>query len=145
MGDELRWAKSRDSYRRITSESYRCDSNRQLSLVVIYLPQNTEMSPDRPCVRCAAIRIARLRRLAFIRVVFVPRGIAEWPARVDRVRCLLAIGDWRFCPSKVMSLLPHDGANPPRDNSGIAAKGVSECQLTHLIGAQPVLESHGVF
>ena len=24
----LRWAKSRDSYRRIASESYRCDSNR---------------------------------------------------------------------------------------------------------------------
>ena len=26
--DILRWAKSRDSYRRIASESYRCDSNR---------------------------------------------------------------------------------------------------------------------
>ena len=25
---DLRWAKSRDSYRRIASESYRCDSNR---------------------------------------------------------------------------------------------------------------------
>ena len=31
----------------------------------------------------AAIRVARL---ALIRVVFVPRGTAEWPARVDRVR-----------------------------------------------------------
>ena len=59
--------------------------------------QNTEMSPHRPCVRCAAIRIARL---AFIRVVFVPLGPAEWPARVDRVRWTLAIGDWRFGPSK---------------------------------------------
>ena len=42
----LRWAKSRDSYRRIASESYRCDS-----------PPSTEMSPHKPCVRCAAIRI----------------------------------------------------------------------------------------
>ena len=25
---DLRWAKLRDSYRRIASESYRCDSNR---------------------------------------------------------------------------------------------------------------------
>ena len=28
-----------------------------------------------------------------------PRGIAEWPARVDRG--LLNAGDWRFCPSKI--------------------------------------------
>ena len=26
--EKLRWSKSRDSYRRIASESYRCDSNR---------------------------------------------------------------------------------------------------------------------
>ena len=32
------------------------------------LPQNTGFGPHRPCVRCAAIRIARL---AFIGVVFV--------------------------------------------------------------------------
>ena len=44
-----------------------------------YLPPKHS---HRPCVRCAAIRIARL---AFIRVVFIPRGTAEWPARVDRV------------------------------------------------------------
>ena len=62
-----------------------------------YLPQTTEISPHRPCVRCAAIRIARL---AFVRLRFVPRGIAEWFARVDRVRWTLAIGDWRFGPSK---------------------------------------------
>ena len=48
-----------------------------------YLRQNTGFGPYRPCVRCAAIRIARL---AFIGVVFVPRGTAEWPARVGRVR-----------------------------------------------------------
>ena len=58
----------------------------------------TEFWPRRPCVRCIAIRIARL---AFVGVVFVPRGLAEWPARVNRVRWTLAIGDWRFCPSKV--------------------------------------------
>ena len=39
--------------------------------------------PHRPCVRCTAIRIARL---AFIGVVFAPRGLAEWPARVGCVR-----------------------------------------------------------
>ena len=59
------------------------------------------MSPHRPCVRCVAIRVARL---VFIRVVFVPRGTAEWPARVDRVRWTLAIGDWWFCPSKLSFL-----------------------------------------
>ena len=48
-----------------------------------YLPQNTEISPHRPCVRCAAIRIAPL---AFIRATFVPRGIAKNGLRVDRVR-----------------------------------------------------------
>ena len=46
------------------------------------LPKNTKFGPRRPCVRCTAIRIARL---AFVGVVFVPRGLAEWPAR-DRVR-----------------------------------------------------------
>ena len=49
-----------------------------------------------PAFRCTAIRIARL---AFVGVVFVPRGSAEWPARVDRVRWTLAIDDWRFGPS----------------------------------------------
>ena len=49
-----------------------------------YLPlKNTEFGPCRPCVRCAAIRIVRL---AFVGVVFVPRGPAEWLARVDHVR-----------------------------------------------------------
>ena len=43
---QLRWAKLRDSYRRIASESYRRDSNHgHISL------QNTE----RRCVCCAAI------------------------------------------------------------------------------------------
>ena len=46
-----------------------------------YLPRNTEISRHRPCVRCAAIRIAQL---AFIRLTFVSRGAAEWLARVDR-------------------------------------------------------------
>ena len=54
-------------------------------------PKNTGTTPHRPCVCCAAIRVARL---AFIRAVFVPRGIAEWLARVDRVRSTLAIGDF---------------------------------------------------
>ena len=45
--------------------------------------ENTKISPHRPCVRCVAIRIARL---AFIRSTFVLHGTAEWLARVDRVR-----------------------------------------------------------
>ena len=47
------------------------------------LPLKTQNLVLRPCVRCAAIRIARL---AFIRLTFVPRGTVEWPARVGRVR-----------------------------------------------------------
>ena len=46
--------------------------------------KNTEISPHRPCVRCAAVRNARL---AFIRLTFVSSGTAEWwLARVDHVR-----------------------------------------------------------
>ena len=53
--------------------------------------KNTEISPYGPCILCAAIRILRL---ASIRVTFVPHGIAEWLARVDRVHCsMLAIGN----------------------------------------------------
>ena len=43
------------------------------------------------------------RGLAFVGIVFVPRGLAEWLSRVDRVRWTLAIGDWRFRPSKSRS------------------------------------------
>ena len=49
----------------------------------LYLPPKYRNCPHRPCVRCVAIRIARL---AFVRLTFVPRGTAEWLARVDRVR-----------------------------------------------------------
>ena len=79
----LRWAKSRDSYCRVASESYRCDLNHLRSLAVIFHPKNTDLDPRRPCVRCTAIRIARL---VFVAVVFVPCGTAEWPARVDCLR-----------------------------------------------------------
>ena len=84
----LRWAKSRDSYRRIARElSLRFES---LAFVGGHISlENTEISHHRPCVRCAAIRIAQL---AFIRLTFVPHEIAEWLARVDRVRWTLAIG-----------------------------------------------------
>ena len=63
-----------------------------------YLPPNTEISPHRPCFLSAAVRIARL---AFIRVTFVPCGIAELLARVDCVRWTLAIGDWRYGPAMI--------------------------------------------
>ena len=42
-------------------------------------PQDTEVGPHRLRVRCVAVRITRLM---FIRVTFVPHGIAEWLARV---------------------------------------------------------------
>ena len=45
--------------------------------------KSTEFGPHRPCVRCAAVRIARV---AFVDVVVVPRATAEWLARVVRVR-----------------------------------------------------------
>ena len=61
-------------------------------------PKNIEFGPHGPCVRCSAIWITRL---AFVGVVFVSHGTAEWLARVDRVCRTLAIGDWRFCPSKM--------------------------------------------
>ena len=84
----LRWAKSRESYCRIAREfSQRFES---LALAVISPPKITEFGPRRRCVLCTAIRIARL---AFVGVVFVPRGPAEWPTRVDCVRWTLAIGD----------------------------------------------------
>ena len=55
-------------------------------------PQNTAIGAHRPCVRCAAARIARL---AFIHATFIPHGSAEWSARVDAFaeRWRLAIGD----------------------------------------------------
>ena len=90
----LRRAKSR--YRKIASE-LRFES---LAFVGGHIsPQKHRISPHRACVRCAAIRIARL---ALTRLTFIPHGIAEWLARVDPVRWTLAIGDWRFCPSKVI-------------------------------------------
>ena len=61
------------------------------NLAVIFHLKNTELGPRRPCVRCAAIRIVRL---AFVGVVFVPRGTAEWLARV-RLRSLNT-SDWRL-------------------------------------------------
>ena len=49
-------------------------------------PQNTESGAHGSGICCAAVRIARL---AFIRVASVPRGIAEWLARVDCFRWVL--------------------------------------------------------
>ena len=47
-------------------------------------PQYTAVSPHTSCVPCAAIRIAQIRaaQLALVGFIFVPRGIAEWPAYV---------------------------------------------------------------
>ena len=83
----LKWAKSHDSCRRIASESYRHNSNHCVRWWLYLLSKHSEIGPHRPCVRCAAIRIVQL---AFILTTFVPHGSADWPARVDRVRCMLA-------------------------------------------------------
>ena len=45
--------------------------------------QKLVTSPQRPCVCCVAVRIARF---AFIRLTFVPHGTAEWLARVNSRR-----------------------------------------------------------
>ena len=67
-------------------------------LIYIYIyiypyPPKTEIDPRRPCVHCAAIRIARL---AFVGVTFVPRGLRnglrELTECAERYR--LAIGDF---------------------------------------------------
>ena len=65
-------------------------------------PKHTETSPHRPCVRCPAIRIARL---ALIRVTFAlcetQNGLREMTAFAECWR--LAIGDWRFAHLRVGS------------------------------------------
>ena len=138
----LRWAKSTREFSQNRKREF---SQRFKSLAFVgdnsSPTQNTEFGPRRPCVRCTAIRIARLAfllrnsaleavfrpfprfsltktqrapkdppkselRVSFCsfssllpikqqfcrqrslpkHVLFVPRGPAEWPARVDRVR-----------------------------------------------------------
>ena len=91
------------------------------------------MSRHRPCVHCAPVRLAQL---AFIRATFVSRGTAEWPARVDRVRWTLTIGDWRFAhfsfpmetflrKSRLFRSFPREPTNRPQSwqNSQWAAQG----------------------
>ena len=92
----LRRAKSRDSlstYRRIASESYCCDSNRQRSLELISPPKTQDLVSIRSTWNC---------RMA----------CESWPAFAGHWR--LAIGDlahqrWDHLPSSKMSLL-----GPPR-------------------------------
>ena len=52
----LGWAKSRDSYRRVTSKSYRCDSNRY-HLLELTSPPKTQDCPHRAAV-FVALRFA---------------------------------------------------------------------------------------
>ena len=77
----LRWAKSRDSYPRIASESYRRGGNHQRPLAVI--------SPWKTQTLRSLCRDSN-RRVAFICATFIPRGTAEWFARVD---CWLRSGN----------------------------------------------------
>ena len=79
----LTWTKSRDSYRRIASESYRCDSNRQRSFERISPPP----SKDSGVVLIGPAFVAlRFESRDWCSLVFGPRGTAEWPARVGRIR-----------------------------------------------------------
>ena len=55
-----------------------------------YLPLKTQ---NLVLVDPAFVALRFESQLAFVGVVFVPCGFAEWPARVDRVRWTLAIGD----------------------------------------------------
>ena len=70
-----------ESYRRIASESYRRDLNHWRSLAVISPSKRTEINPHRPCVRCAAIRTARL---VFIRVAFI-QNHSTWNCTAQRI------------------------------------------------------------
>ena len=76
---ELRWAKSRDSYRRIASENL----NHWRSLAVISPPKTQKLVLTDPAFVMLRFRIAGL---AFVHLTFVSCGTAEWLARVDRVR-----------------------------------------------------------
>ena len=75
----LRWAKSRDSYRRIASESYRCDSNRKSHLP----PETQKLVLTDPAF--VVLRFESRDWRSFVEH-FVPRGTAEWLARLGCVR-----------------------------------------------------------
>ena len=91
---------------------------------------NTEFGPRRPCVRCTAVRITRL---AFIGVVFVPRGLAEWPVRVDRA-CVMGVqgkGGWGcvtifFCVGRRVCW------------GGVGLGGGGEGNIINIISSSPV-------
>ena len=87
----LRWAKSRDGYRRITRElSLRFES---LAFVGGHMSlENTEISPHRPCIRCAAIRITRLAFVSHSFHMELRNGLRELTAFAECLR--VAIGDF---------------------------------------------------
>ena len=87
----LRWAKSRDGFRRIARESYWGDW-------WSYLPPNHRDRPPETlrllsCDSDGAIGI----RSCNIKFSSTWKCCAEWPARVYSIRWTLAVGDLRFC------------------------------------------------
>ena len=74
LAADLRWAKSHDCYLRAARELLQRFES--LAFVGSHVSlHNTEMSPHRPCLRCARFRISPL---AFVRVTFrEPEGSAE--------------------------------------------------------------------
>ena len=92
----LRWAKSRESYRRIASENYRSDSTLKTQHLVLVDPAFVALRFESRDWRSLGVRWCSIRSTWTCGM-----GHTVWPARVDRVRWSLAIGDWRFGPSKL--------------------------------------------
>ena len=69
-----------------------------------YLPPNHRdwSSQSLRSLCCDSNRAIGVRSFSCF-LAFVPRGTAVWLERVDCVRWELAIGNWRFCPSKMQS------------------------------------------
>ena len=79
----------------------------------------------RPAFVATAIGIARL---TFVDVVFVPRGPAEWPARVDRARWTLATGDQEHQGFPNLPLRQSGSVRDPGTIAGLPKSCLSEGQ-----------------
>ena len=94
--------KGRSGYRRIATESYRRDAGRSRALALTSPPKTQKLVLIDPAF--VALRIESRDWRPFVYSVR-SAWIAEWLARVVCVHQMLAIGDWRFCPSKMGKIL----------------------------------------
>ena len=90
-------AKTCNNYRGAAAEL----TSRFASLAVIAGHISSPKHRNRSSQALAAFVACRITRLALICEMFIPCGTVEWSARVDRVRWILVIGDWRWCSSKI--------------------------------------------